>query len=93
LLAKTLATRAQDFWPPIYQKHGVQVGAYVVQFTLSAPHDQTRDILRTDLVASTKVIPIDSEVLERRLALHGPNNKRRDPDEVSEQESMVETRV
>ena len=85
LLAKTLATRAQELWPPIYQSHGVQVGAYVVQYTLSAPHDQTRDILRTDLVASTKVIPLDAEVLARRLALHGPGAKRRDSEDENEE--------
>jgi hypothetical protein len=68
LLAKTLATRAQDFWPPIYQNHGVQVGAFLVQYTLSPPQDQARDILSTDLTASTRVIPLDGDVLARRLA-------------------------
>ncbi len=76
LLAKTLASRAQDFWPPIYDAHGVQVGAFVVQYTLATPHDQARDILRTDLVASTKIIPLDREVIERRLTQHTGSPKR-----------------
>ncbi len=71
LLAKTLATRAQDFWPPIYKSHGLQVGAFIVQYTLSQQHDRRRDMLRTDLSATTKVIPIDEEVLARRIALRG----------------------
>lgn len=69
LLAKTLATRAQDFWPPVYKSHGLQVGAYVVQYTLSQQHDRRRDMLRTDLSATMKVIPLDEEVLARRIAL------------------------
>ncbi|MBM4000433.1 MAG: helix-turn-helix transcriptional regulator [Planctomycetes bacterium] len=66
LLAKTLATRAQDFWPPIYEDHGVRIGAFVVQYTLATSDDQARDMLRTDLSAGTKIIPIDREVIERR---------------------------
>jgi hypothetical protein len=69
LLAKTLATRAQDFWPPVFRSHGLQVGAFIVKYNLTAQHDRTRDMLRTDLVAGTKVIPLDQEVIERRLAL------------------------
>jgi hypothetical protein len=61
--------RAQDFWPPVYRAHGLQVGAYIVKYNLSAGHDRTRDMLRTDLVATTKVIPLEEEVLARRLAL------------------------
>ena len=67
LLAKTLATRAQDFWPPVYESHGIQVGAFVVQYTLSAQNDTSNDILRTDLVAATEIFPLDSETIERRL--------------------------
>ncbi len=68
LLAKTLATRAEDFWPPVYEDHGIQVGAFVVKYTLpeSVPH--SHDILRTDLVAGTTVIRLAPEVIERRLA-------------------------
>lgn len=75
LLAKTLASRAQDFWPPVYSSHGVQVGAFIVQYALTTPSDQARDILRTDLVANTKIIPLDAEVLERRLAVHATSGR------------------
>lgn len=68
LLARTLATRAEGFWPPVYNSQGIQVGAFIVQFTLSSGKDKSQDILRTDLVANTKIIPLSSEVIQRRIA-------------------------
>jgi hypothetical protein len=68
LLAKTLATRAQDLWPPVYRSHGLQVGAFIVKYNL-VHHNRTRDMLRTDLVANTRIIPLDEEVIARRIAL------------------------
>src|SRR5205814_1487525 len=67
LLARTLATRAQDFWPPVYSGQGVQVGAFIVQYAFTSPDDQQSDILRTDLVAETKIIPLPPEPFQRRL--------------------------
>jgi hypothetical protein len=67
LLAKTLATRADSFWPPIYSRHGIQVGAFIVQYTFSTREDPTGDLLRTDLVAGTKIIPLEREAIARRL--------------------------
>ncbi len=32
LLAKTLAVRGEEFWPPIYESGGLKVGAYIVQY-------------------------------------------------------------
>ena len=66
LLARALATRAEDFWPPQYEAQGMQVGAFIVQFDVSSNKDV--DILRTDLVANSKVTPIPTEALERRLS-------------------------
>jgi len=67
LLAKTLATRAQDLWPPVYCAHGIQVGAFIVQYTLNKDEVADQDILRTDLVANTHIIALDGETIERRL--------------------------
>ena len=36
LLARAMATRAQDFWPPVYSNQGMQIGAFIVEFTMSA---------------------------------------------------------
>ncbi|MFT5300096.1 MAG: hypothetical protein ACI87E_000855 [Mariniblastus sp.] len=66
LLARALATRAEDFWPPIYEMQGIQVGGFLVKFTLPSSKKET-DILRTDLVATTEVTPIPNQVFARRL--------------------------
>ncbi len=67
LLGRALATRAEDFWPPVYQTQGIQIGAFIVQFSLPSGKKET-DILRTDLVATTTVTPIPAEAFERRVA-------------------------
>ena len=67
LLAQTLATGAQDFWPPVFAAHGIEVGAFVVQFKLNSAGDFQQDILRTDFVAATEVIPLDPATIQRRL--------------------------
>lgn len=67
LLAKSLATRAQDFWPPTYEGQGIQIGAYIVQFTFTTQDTQSNNILRTDLSAATRVIPLDCESIAKRL--------------------------
>ena len=32
LLAKTLAIRGEEFWPPVFEEGGLQIGAYLVQY-------------------------------------------------------------
>ena len=64
-LSQALTTRAEQFWPAVYKGQGLDIGAFIVQFELSTD-SSTRDALRTD-VATTKVIPIDSDVIERRI--------------------------
>ena len=66
LLARALGTRAQDFWPPQFERHGIQIGAFIVQFDVSA-NKKDSDILRTDLVANSTVTPIAAEAIQRRL--------------------------
>lgn len=68
-LARTLASRAESFWPPVYKEHGVQIGAFVVQFTFDKKSETQDDIIRTDWVAkSTKVIQLEPEVFARRMS-------------------------
>jgi hypothetical protein len=66
MLARTLSTRSEDFWPPQYEGQGLQIGAYVIQFSW-AEQDRPIDILRTDLNANTRVIPIPTEAIARRV--------------------------
>ena len=67
LLAKTLTTGAEGFWPPIYSHHGIQVGAFIVKYTFADEDVRQSDLLRTDLVAGTTIIPLDHDVIARRL--------------------------
>lgn len=67
LLARTLAHRAEDFWPPVFHENYLQVGAFIVQYEASEAVDDPNDILSTDLMANAKVIPIPGEAIERRL--------------------------
>lgn len=67
LLAKTLTNRAEDFWPPVFEAQGVQVGAFIVQFAITSSGDKDSDILRTDLTANTKIIPLSGAAIQRRL--------------------------
>ncbi|MEM9943169.1 MAG: helix-turn-helix transcriptional regulator [Planctomycetota bacterium] len=66
LLARALATRAEDFWPPVYEMQGIQVGGFLAKFNLPSSKKE-KDILRTDLVATTEVTKIPVESFERRL--------------------------
>jgi hypothetical protein len=67
LLARTLAHRAEDFWPPVFHENYLQVGAYIVQYDASEEADNPTDILSTDLMANATVIPIPGEAIARRL--------------------------
>jgi hypothetical protein len=66
-LAKFLASRAQDFWPPVYEGHGLQIGAYIVQFTFSAGDGKGSEMLRSDIAATSKVIPLAERAVQRRV--------------------------
>ena len=65
--ARTLASRGEDFWPPVYSGHGVQVGAFMLQFSFTAPKQQQPDILLTEKPNNVKIIPLHHDVIARRL--------------------------
>jgi hypothetical protein len=68
LLARSLATHAEDFWPPIYEGQGIQAGVYIIKFSIAgAMSKKSVDILRTDLTANTRVVPVSRESLRRVL--------------------------
>ena len=67
-LARTLSSRAEDFWPPVYDEHGVQIGAFIVEYTFDRKAESKDDVLRTDWVPkTTKVTGLDPEVFARRV--------------------------
>ena len=67
LLARTLAHQAEVFWPPIYDQNYLQIGGYIVQYAAPDEADSPEDLLRTDLLAEFKVLPLPGEAIMRRL--------------------------
>ncbi|RMF44661.1 MAG: XRE family transcriptional regulator [Planctomycetota bacterium] len=67
LLARTLANRSEEFWPPSFQQNYLQVGAFIVQYQAPAEAADPDDILRTDVMGNPTIIPLDAEVLARRI--------------------------
>src|SRR6056297_1783776 len=64
LLAKTLASRSEEFWPPVYEEPGLQIGAYIVQYGVD---EEDSDLLQTNFSAAPKVIKLSSEAIRRRM--------------------------
>ena len=68
LLARTLSAHPEWFWPPVYSKHGVQIGAYIAEFKVPPQDATARDILlRTDMTAPTNIIPLSENAVARRF--------------------------
>lgn len=67
LLARTLASRGEEFWPPIYQENYLQIGAYIVKYSSSEEMNQPNDLLRTDLVGTPTITPLPVEAIARRI--------------------------
>jgi hypothetical protein len=67
LLARLLARRGDEFWPPVYSDEGLQIGAFVVKFTLSSHQVEDRDLARGELYADDEIIRLDRSVIARRL--------------------------
>lgn len=70
LLARMLARRGEEFWPPVYSGHGIQIGAFVVKFKLQNQQDDPKSLL-TDLAAESEIIRLDPEVIEKRMQVAG----------------------
>ncbi len=67
LLAKTLSSRAEHFWPPTFSAFGKQFGAYIVKYSLPREADHRQDLLRTDVHIDPTIFPLDAASFQRRL--------------------------
>jgi hypothetical protein len=67
LLARVLASRAEELWPPVYEGHGLRVGAFILEFVLEGHSSGERDSLLSDPIAQTKIHALDSSVIEGRI--------------------------
>ncbi|TWU41202.1 hypothetical protein Q31b_26410 [Novipirellula aureliae] len=67
LLAKTLAIRGEEFWPPIYEHAGMQVGAYLVQYENSETTPSREDLIFNPGGAA-EIMPLSEKALAKRLS-------------------------
>lgn len=67
LLAKTLAIRGEEFWPPVYEKEGVQIGAYLVQYENTEAKPSMDDLLYNPGGAAT-IMPLSADAVAKRMA-------------------------
>lgn len=67
LLAKTLAIRGEEFWPPVYEEDGVQIGAYLVQYD-NTDTKPSRDDLLFNPGGAAKIMPLSRAAIAKRMA-------------------------
>ena len=67
LLAKTLAIRGEEFWPPVYEEGGVQIGAYLVQYD-NTDTQPSRDDLLFNPGGAAEIMPLSREAIAKRIA-------------------------
>jgi hypothetical protein len=67
LLARLLARRGDEFWPPVYSDEGLQIGVFIVQFKLPGGAVLDQDLSRGDIHAEDEIVRVDAEVIRRRL--------------------------
>ncbi len=67
LLAKTLAIRGEEFWPPVYEEDGLQIGAYLVQYDNTDTKPTREDLLFNSGGAAT-IMPLSREAIAKRIA-------------------------
>jgi hypothetical protein len=69
LLAKTLANRGDEFWPPVFEEGGVKIGAYIVQYEDDpAGSVPSHSLLQTHETAAAKITPLPAKAIARRMA-------------------------
>ena len=66
LLAKTLAIRGEEFWPPVYEQDGLQIGAYLVQYE-NTDTTTGRDDLLVNAGGAAEIMPLSREAIARRV--------------------------
>lgn len=67
LLAKTLAIRGEEFWPPVYEKDGVQLGAYLVQYE-NTDTKPSRDDLLYNPGGAAEIMPLSKVAIAKRMS-------------------------
>ena len=64
---ETLAIRGEEFWPPVYEEGGVQIGAYLVQYD-NTDTKPSRDDLLFNPGGAAEIMPLSREAIAKRIA-------------------------
>jgi hypothetical protein len=67
LLAKTIAIRGEEFWPPVYEEGGLQIGAFLVRYD-NADTQPSRDDLLYNPGGAAEIMPLSREAIAKRMA-------------------------
>jgi len=67
LLAKTLANRGEEFWPPVYDQGGIQIGGYLVKYE-NTDTKPSRDDLLYNPGGAAEIMPLSNKAIARRMA-------------------------
>ena len=68
LLAQNLDRHAEKFWPPVFEGHGLEIGAFIVKFELDEKKEsRDQNLLAANDSPRVEVIRLDPEVIDRRL--------------------------
>ncbi len=67
LLAKTVAIRGEEFWPPVYEEGGLQIGAFLVRYD-NADTKPSRDDLLYNPGGAAEIMPLSRDAIAKRMA-------------------------
>lgn len=67
LLARLLARRGEEFWPPVYEGQGIQIGAFIVKWNLPGQAEHDEDLVPSDSHVEGEIIRLDRDVIARRM--------------------------
>lgn len=67
LLARTLASQAEELWPPTVTTQGIQCGGFIIKYSITSGDKGPLDILRSDLTANTRIVRIGEKAIQRCL--------------------------
>lgn len=67
LLAQHLDRCAEQFWPPVYTGHGLEIGAYMIRFQLKEKAKKDKSLFGWDESPKIEVQKLDSDVIARRM--------------------------
>lgn len=67
LLAKTIAIRGEEFWPPVYEEGGLQMGAFLVRYD-NADTQPSRDDLLYNPGGAAEIMPLSRKAISKRMA-------------------------